>query len=87
MIDHGTFTLYQPDEDSPFFALSQTATPVLFCRNEQGVDWYTIVQSAKPGSRWQLVDAGGNVCANETDPSKLWPLPGLNVRVIEIPGD
>ena len=53
----------------------------LFCKNNAGIDWYTIAHAVPgPGRRFALLGEADHVVAIDVDPSRLWP---LGHRVIE----
>lgn len=79
--DHGIFALYDPDN-------RDDALPdVLFCRNEDGLDWYELQASLEPGSALVEIDPDTGRITGKTgdggahDYSTRWP---CNKRLLEI---
>lgn len=67
----GTFTRYTPelDPDHPFYGQAD----VLFCRNENGRDWYDMQGDIPPGTWVVGVDAENRVLTVSADPSSIFP--------------
>lgn len=72
--DHGVFSLYSPQ--SVRFAPS-----TIYCRNENGIDWYDIAHSKPIGRYFYIIHPEtGKICGQDTDPERIWP---LEHRIVE----
>lgn len=86
IIDHGVFTAYTPDL-APDDPLNMPDGRNMFCRNDDGVDWYLFQTTLEPGAALVEVDPASGAVYGTTglhgihDYSSRWP---LNRRLLEV---
>ena len=81
IIDHGSWSRYVPKVRPEHLPVNVN---VLFCKNEDGVDWYDYLRDDEfAPSSIKLTVLEGVVCAATRDASMLFP---QNCRVLEVIG-